>query len=288
MKKTNIFEFSSKLESTKKVVDFYNEFPFPNYDDLYNKLDLHKKLKNNLFLKIIEEYCGFGKKVLEVGSGTSQLSNLLASVSNNQVTALDATYNSLLLGSNFSNENNINNVIYANLDIDDSDKILKDNYFDVIICSGVLHHTENPKKNFNKIVKLLKEDGVIVLGLYNKYGRIRSYLIKFMYAIFGKKILNFIDNVYKNKKIDQKVKNSWVQDQYNHPLESAHSLFEALEWFDKNSINVLEIVPDFNLDLRKKDKFNEKLKSIYYQFKINFNNYGADGGLFLLIGKLKK
>ena len=283
----NIYQFSSKLESTKKVVDFYNEYPFPNYDDLFNKLDLHKKLKNNLFLKIIAEYCGFGKTILEVGSGTSQLSNLLASISNNQVTALDATYNSLLLGSNFSKENNIKNIIYANLDIDDSNKILKEKYYDVIICSGVLHHTENPKKNFNKIVQLLKRDGIIVLGLYNKYGRIRSYLIKLMYIIFGKKILNLIDSVYKNKKIDLKVKNSWVQDQYNHPLESAHSLFEALEWFKNNSINVIKIVPNFNLDLSKKDKFIEKIKSIYYQFKINFNSYGADGGLFLLIGEKK-
>lgn len=283
----NIYQFSSKLESTKKVVDFYNEYPFPNYDDLFNKLDLHKKLKNNLFLKIIAEYCGFGKKILEVGSGTSQLSNLLASISNNQVTALDATYNSLLLGSNFSNENNIKNIIYVNSDIDDSDKILKEKYYDVIICSGVLHHTENPKKNFNKIVQLLKRDGIIVLGLYNKYGRIRSYLIKFMYMIFGKKILNLIDSVYRNKKIDLRVKNSWVQDQYNHPLESAHSLFEALEWFNNNSINVIKIVPNFNLDLRKKDQFIEKIKSIYYQFKINFNSYGADGGLFLLIGEKK-
>ena len=33
---------------------------------------------------------GFGKNVIEIGSGTSQLSNLIAAASNNRVVAFDA------------------------------------------------------------------------------------------------------------------------------------------------------------------------------------------------------
>ena len=45
------------------------------------------------------------KKVAEFGSGTSQLSNLLAAESNSKFFALDATLNSLKIGKDFAEKN---------------------------------------------------------------------------------------------------------------------------------------------------------------------------------------
>jgi SAM-dependent methyltransferase len=42
--------------------------------------------------------------------------------------------------------------------------------FDVIYSFGVLHHTPNPKKGFDGLVKLLKPGGVICITTYPNYG----------------------------------------------------------------------------------------------------------------------
>lgn len=40
--------------------------------------------------------------------------------------------------------------------------------YDFIFSRGVLHHLPNPKKAFDKSVSLLKENGVMVIGVYKK------------------------------------------------------------------------------------------------------------------------
>ena len=47
--------------------------------------------------------------------------------------------------------------------------LFKKNFFDIIISNGVL--SPLTKLAFKKIVKLLKKNGIIIIGLYHKYGR---------------------------------------------------------------------------------------------------------------------
>ena len=46
--------------------------------------------------------------------------------------------------------------------------VFKAETFDVVICSGVLHHTSDPLTGFQSISKLVKKGGYIIIGLYNK------------------------------------------------------------------------------------------------------------------------
>ena len=71
--------------------------------------------------------------------------------------------------------------------------MLKDNFFDFIWCSGVLHHTKSPIEAFRITTKSLKNGGYILIGLYNKIGRIRTLIRKFFYNIFGENFLKIID-----------------------------------------------------------------------------------------------
>ena len=50
----------------------------------------------------------------------------------------------------------------------------KDKVFDIVFCSGVLHHTKNPYGGFEIISKYVKKEGYIIIGLYNKFGRLRT------------------------------------------------------------------------------------------------------------------
>ena len=66
-------------------------------------------------------------------------------------------------------------------------------FFDFIWTNGVLHHTKNPSLAFEIISKYLKKEGYILVGLYNKYGRLRTVLRRFLYKIFGSFIVKIMD-----------------------------------------------------------------------------------------------
>ena len=272
-------------DSTNLVKSFYKHHPFPNYQGKENKAKLIELKNNNNFLKNIIDDIGYGKDVIEIGSGTSQLSNLIAATSNNRVVAFDATYESLMMGKKFSLDNQINNCSFVQGDISEINSIFPDEKFDYLICSGVLHHTADPYGNFNKILKLLKNNGIVVLGLYNIYGRIYSKTIKYLYRLFGEKILSIFDPVYSQMKISKEQKKSWVNDQYHHPIESCHSFREVFQWFDENQIQTINTIPPINEKYFDNKSLISMFNNIAVEIGINFSSLGKDGGLFVFSGK---
>ena len=200
----DIIKFQITDNITKKVADFYNSNPFPYYDDNENKHTLLLKGDKNTYAHQFKEYVGFGKNVLEVGPGTCQFSMYLAIGTNNQIVAFDSTLESLKLGKIFAKLNDIKNINFVNADI--FDDVLKENVFDFVWCNGVLHHTKDPYNAFKIILKTVKKDGYIIIGLYNKFGRIRTKVRNFFYKIFGKKLLMIFDPMLRNIKKNQKNK----------------------------------------------------------------------------------
>src|SRR5215831_20248121 len=64
-----------KLDVTDIVKDFYEETPFPNYDDLDSRESLRSKARAGVFARLLDEQVPPGAMVLEAGCGTGQLSN---------------------------------------------------------------------------------------------------------------------------------------------------------------------------------------------------------------------
>ena len=289
--KENIITFEIKDQVTKKVTDFYKDSPFPNYKIEDNKDTILTKGDKNLLTSQFKKFIGYNKNVLEVGCGTGQISNYFSIGTNNNVVGLDPTIESLNLASNFARNNNIQNVKFINADI--FDDVLKDNFFDLIWCSGVLHHTKNPYNAFQIITKSLKNEGYILIGLYNKIGRIRTIIRKFFYRIFGENFLKIVDPTLRNLKNDKDEQKAWIRDQYIHPVESLHTIDEVLEWFNNNDIEFVNSVPscDFNdnnfQDLFKKQSMGNLYSRIMNQISMIFTRLGSDGGLFILIGQKK-
>ena len=75
-------------------------------------------------------------------------------------------------------------MIFLNSDIFDND--IEDASFDVVWCSGVLHHTKNSKQGFEIISRWVKKDGLIIIGVYNRIGRLRTNFRQLIYKILGK------------------------------------------------------------------------------------------------------
>ena len=286
-----ILSFEIKDSSTNKVTKFYKQSPFPNYKDTDNKSTILEKGDKNALAAQFKKFIGYKKKVLEVGCGTGQLSIYFSIGTNNEVVGLDPTIESLVLAKNFSEKNNISNIKLVNADI--FDDVLNDNYFDFIWCNGVLHHTKDPYGAFKILIKSLKINGYVLIGLYNKYGRVRTIIRRYIYKIFGRKILSKIDPTLRNLKLDHDEQTAWIRDQYTHPIESLHTIDEVLKWFKEYNIDYISSIPSSDFDYDYENIFDKKnngslFSRILNQILMIFNRLGSDGGLFVVIGKKKQ
>ena len=290
-----IIQVADKRDTAKLVEEFYSVSPFPNYDNLETLFDLRKKVEGNEFTINLKKFVGFGKKMVEVGSGTSQLSISLASGTNNQLVAFDPTLESLRLGAKFSKKSGVPNCIFVNGDLFSNP--FKKEYFDIVWCSGVLHHTENPKKGFEIITTWLKVDGYVFIGLYNFYGRMRTVFRQKLFRLlgggkFGSLIVSLLDPILRQD-ISEEKKKAWFQDQYQHPVESLHTLDEVLGWFDENNIEFISSIPtcDFEDMDYKNFLLNQNRGNVVSrwlsQLGMLFSPLGSEGGLFMVIGRKK-
>ena len=287
-----IVEFDINDIIVKKNIEFYSKTPFPNYTKLDDKFSILEKGNKNYLTHELKKYIGYNKQILEVGCGTGQSSLYFAIGNNNKVFALEPTLESIKLGFDFAKKNNIENILFIKADI--FDHIFRPEVFDFIWTNGVLHHTKNPCLAFEIISKYLKKEGYILIGLYNKYGRLRTVIRRFLYKIFGKLIVKILDpTIRRFKKGSDLQMNAWIKDQYEHPKESLHTLDEVLIWFEKNNIEFINSIPSCspeksdNQDMFKKTSTGSKFTRMFSQILMLFNNLGSDGGLFIVIGKKK-
>jgi SAM-dependent methyltransferase len=283
-----ILSFEIKDKETKKVTEFYDKKPFPNYKDDDNKYTILDKGNKNFLANQFKNFIGYKKNVLEVGCGTGQLSNYFAIGTNNNIFALDPTKSSLDLAKEFADKNNITNIKFINADI--FDDVLKDNFFDFIWTNGVLHHTKDPYGAFKILIKSLKVEGYVLVGLYNKVGRIRTIFRKYIFKFFGRKVIEKIDPTLRNLKLDENEKLAWLRDQYIHPIESLHTIDEVLKWFKIHNLEFISSIPSSDYDYDYENIFEKKSSGNFFsrilnQFLMIFNSLGSDGGLFILIGK---
>lgn len=288
IEKEGILSFEINDDETKKVTEFYNNKPFPSYKDDDNKSTIQNKGDKNFLANQFKKFIGYKKNVLEVGCGTGQLSNYFAIGTNNNIIGLDPTIASLKLAKNFADKNKISNIQFVNADI--FDDVLQDEFFHFIWTNGVLHHTKDPYGAFKILIKSLKKEGYVLVGLYNKIGRIRTILRRYLFKIFGRSFIEKIDPTLRNLKFDEDEKIAWIRDQYIHPLESLHTIDEVLKWFKIHNIDFISSIPSSDFDYDYQNIFEKKssgtiLSRVLNQILMIFNSLGSDGGLFVLIGK---
>jgi len=295
-KKYNIFEGipdffgenDSKITDTQK--DFYNNIKFPNYDDIDDLGSLIDKSIKNIFSNKLDKEISYDAKILEVGCGTGQLTNFLARYSR-ELYGIDLSKGSLLLAENFRKKNQISRAFFIRMDV--FNLFFMKNNFDVIISNGVLHHTKDAKLAFKNLIKYLKPNGYVVVGLYHKYGRSYTRLIQFLVKYFGDNF-KFMDKKNIDPKISKDKRYAWFNDQYKNPHETLHTYSEVIDWFTESNIEFLSSIPfgiESNIHETKifskveiKKGFGLFLEEFIQMFKFN---QIREGGFFIMIGKKK-
>lgn len=269
---------------TIKQSEFYNDTQFPNYDDLDDFTSLIDKAQKSIFAKKLDQEIPFGSNILEAGCGTGQMSIFLSRFMRT-IYSIDISKGSLIAANNFIKKNNLKNINLFRMNI--FKLFFQKNYFDVIISNGVLHHTRNAEIAFSELVKYLKKDGLIIIGLYHKYGRFIHNIRQKIINIFGEKF-KFIDPRFKEN-ISINKKKSWFLDQYKNPYEKNYTISEVLEWFRNNKIQYISSVPfDFEVNepLFKKRNINNKKNLLFKEFMLLFDlQQIREAGFFVIIGK---
>ncbi len=229
-----------------KTKQFYEKYPYPNYEfiGLKEKNDLYK-IKNYIFNIISEEQIK-DKEILEVGCGTGVLTAKL-SLYGAKTTGTDISNTSLNMAKQLFNKYELKGK-FINDDIINT-KITKK--YDIVISLGTLHHTENPEKAFENLVKLTKPNGMIIFSLYNKYGYIAD---KIKYSLL--------------KHLINKNSETHYLDAYKNPRRSNHSINEILKWIKNNNLRFINAFPPINIRsyflLLSKFKFK-----LFKNFKLN-------------------
>ena len=273
---------------TEMVRAFYEETPFPNYDDLDSRESLASKSREGLFAAALEEQLPDGAIVLEAGCGTGQLTNFLGLSWRHRVLGGDVCINSLRLANGFRERYRIANAAFLQMNL--FRPPFRDGSIDVVICNGVLHHTRDARAGFEALLRKVKPGGLILIGLYNSYARLPTLWRRWAFEQFGP-TLYFLDPRLTSARMNEGRWRAWFRDQYRHPHETRHSIDEVLDWFDTSAVDFLSSVPaadgsPFTSTTRLFEPHSRGTITVRAATQLQMLlTGGRDGGLFVMIGR---
>ena len=224
------------------VVDMYTRHPSPSHRD---KLAFaSRRMRLRLECCGIEEQDYIGKQVLDAGCGTGEYSSWFAK-HGAHVTGIDLSDGSLAEAREYAETNG--------LAIDFQKRSVlqtgfADERFDLVYCTGVLHHTPDPFAGLCELHRVLKPGGKILISLYNSFGfyprAIRRRIVQLIAGRdldervrWGCRLFPIV-----SKRLVRNLRNdpqSALYDYFAIPHESLHSVGRTLRWFDRLQLEYL-------------------------------------------------
>ena len=275
---------NKKLHCNSCKLDFHiiNEIPrfvdSKNYTssfgfqwNKFKKTQLDSYTKKDISRNRLYETTNFTKKsdfsninILEAGSGAGRFTEIIAETKANVYTfdfssAVDA---------NYENKNRFDNINFFQADI--LNIPFEDNYFDIVICLGVIQHTQFPFDTFCSLAKKIKPGGRLYIDVYSK--RWHTYLwskyilrplttrlskellfkliikltpklipiTKFLKLIIGKPGMRISPIVeYSDLGLSKELNRDWsildTFDMYSPKYDLPQSIDEVKKWFNNNN-----------------------------------------------------
>jgi len=169
----NTFEAAADNSVSDRIRAQYERYPYPGWQvlPLVNKASYRAALQlQNISppdywatltrpLRVLVAGCGTGRHALSIAKYLSFV----------EVTAVDLSSTSLEYAAFKARELGIQNVSFVQRDLLSPPN--SDAQFDVIECSGVLHHTDQPDLMLRNLRQQLMPGGLIKLGLYSQFAR---------------------------------------------------------------------------------------------------------------------
>jgi SAM-dependent methyltransferase len=278
----------AKEDVTQRIKAFYEENPFPNYDDFDSAGSLIDKARKGLFAKLLDDQVPYGAKVIECGCGTGQLTNFL-SISNRTVVGTDLCLNSLKMATAFKQKNDLDRAHFVQMNL--FRPAFKPGSFDLVISNGVLHHTSDPLLGFKSIAKMVRPGGYILIGLYHKYGRLATDIRRAVFNATNDSML-FLDRHASDTNVSAQKRRAWFMDQYKNPHESKHTVGEVIGWLKEIDFEFVHAIPKTVpfTELQDNEKLfkAERLGSTFERLVVNLGQVitgHQEGGFFITIAR---
>jgi SAM-dependent methyltransferase len=273
---------------TEVVRRFYERAPFPDYPPGASLSWLRARAERSEFARLIDRAIPGDARVVEIGCGTGQMSLYLARA-DRVVIGADLTRASLRLGAQTARCFELDQVQFIETDLHHPG--MRAGAFDVVYSSGVLHHTPDPRAAFSRIVRLARQGGIIILGVYNAFARIPLRARRFVARLSGYRFIP-CDPVLRDRESEPARREAWLQDQYQHPEEHHHTLAEVQSWFAENGVEYLRAYPSAILG-EESEESEELFASAADNWRIEgwlaqigwIGALAREGGLFVTVGR---
>ena len=164
---------NARKSNIDPVSEFYTRHPYPppledldRVRNLWQDQNVHRA-EFHLFWPNREYHPELN--VLVAGCGTWQSAKFALCHPAARVTGIDLSPTSLEHTEALKKKYELANLTTRKLAIENVDKL--DQEFDLIVCTGVLHHLVDPDAGLRSLRSVLKPDGAMYLMLYAPYGR---------------------------------------------------------------------------------------------------------------------
>jgi SAM-dependent methyltransferase len=172
---------------SEAVRDFYERLPYPaplNSLDDYVQMPAKAERRRALFHRMWPtKRPSANQQILIAGCGTSQAARYALSEPDARVTAIDISAASLRHTSVLQRRYDLDNLELHQLSIERIQELGRT--FDLIVCTGVLHHLADPDLGLWALREVLRPTGAMSLMVYARYGRAGIYLMQEYCRLLG-------------------------------------------------------------------------------------------------------
>ena len=123
--------------------------------------------------------------ILIAGCGTNQAAHYAFTNRNSQVVGIDISEASLGHQAYLKQKHRLDNLDLFRMNLGQIGSLGRS--FDLIVCTGVLHHLPDPDAGLRCLRDVLKPHGVISLMLYGSYPRVGVYMMQEAFRLLGLK-----------------------------------------------------------------------------------------------------
>jgi len=232
-------ELSPEIKEIQNtVVGMYSEHPWPLSRDAEEEMGWRLKCLG------ITPQDFQDKRVLDLGCGTGEYALWYASKGAKSVTGVDLSDGSLAIARTRQQKAGVKNAEFLKMDILNLD--FPDNHFDYSFSVGVLHHTGDPFRGFQHLVRVTKPGGIVIVSLYNSYSRrvlrTKQSICKWLGGKNIDKRVAWSERLFGGtlRKLDKRYHGTNTKqiayDIFGFPHESLHTAREVLHWFGETGV----------------------------------------------------
>jgi SAM-dependent methyltransferase len=238
------------VSRTEEIRDFYERMPYPAP---LTSLDEHRRLYKNPDRRRAEFHLIWpadqpraGQEILVAGCGTSQAARYALREPDARITGIDVSETSLRHTRDLQRKYNLENLELHQLAIERVKELGRS--FDLIVCTGVLHHLPDPDRGLRALRDVLKPRGAMRLMVYARYGRTGIYMIQEYCRLLGVRAsesdlrglgaaLEALPADHPISGVLRKAKDfrrpEAMADALLHPQDRAYTVPELYEWLDR-------------------------------------------------------